>query len=89
MGVNFIKKISKFVYFKNWKQSYLNCKFWSWSFEVENLCSNTRVKKGFHKKGANCKLTVAPFFEKNYGSCESDPLDNPTELVYESNRLTL
>ena len=31
------------------------------------MCSNTRVKKGFHKKGANCKLTVAPFFEKNYG----------------------
>jgi hypothetical protein len=29
------------------------------------------------------------FFEKNYGSCESDPLDNPAELVYESNRLTL
>ena len=29
------------------------------------------------------------FFEKNYGSCESDPLDIPTELVYESNRMTL
>jgi hypothetical protein len=29
------------------------------------------------------------FFEKNYGSCESDPLDIPTELVYETNRMTL
>jgi hypothetical protein len=29
------------------------------------------------------------FFEKNYGSCQSDPLDIPTELVYESNRMPL
>jgi hypothetical protein len=29
------------------------------------------------------------FFEKNYGNCESDPLDIPTELVYESNRMPL
>lgn len=29
------------------------------------------------------------FFEKNYGSCETDPLNIPAELVYESNRLTL
>jgi hypothetical protein len=29
------------------------------------------------------------FFEKNYGSCEESPLNIPTELVYETNRLTV
>jgi len=29
------------------------------------------------------------FFETNYGSCELDPLDIPTELVYESDRMSL
>ena len=29
------------------------------------------------------------FFEKNYGSCEANPLNIPTELVYETNRLSV
>jgi hypothetical protein len=29
------------------------------------------------------------FFETHYGSCESDPLDDAKDLVYETNRLPL
>jgi len=29
------------------------------------------------------------YFEKNYGSCESDPFTIPSELVFEKNRLSL
>jgi hypothetical protein len=58
------------------------------AFETKAVFENDRTLR-LNEPVPKNQSWLELFFEKNYGSCESDPLDIPTELVYESNRMPL